>query len=335
MDGENTALSINGRDICYTFEYVDIFNLKFYRRNPRIASLISSGDEISEEKIDRILWDRNTTHTLYTKIKDDGGLIHPLLVYGNEVLEGNTRLCCYRHLYANEKGEKWKKVRCQVIKEELTQEEVYRLLCTEHIEGKTEWEAYEKANLYRKMKVEEHMSLEKISKIVGESASTVGHRIKAYQMMISNDITDKTKYSHFDQLVRNDELQEICKREPYVEAHVIDMIKNDKIPTAQNVRILPDIYKHTSARRRLYEGQDDITQIYHDLKARAPMTDSAFMKDVEKMVKRVNKLNREEREGLKQSKRDASKVRQLTEEFIKLCNELEVKIYVPKKMRKD
>lgn len=112
------------------------------------------------------------------------------------------------------------------------------------------------------------------------------------------------------------------------------MVKEDKIPSAQDIRKIPDIYKHKTAKKRLFEIRERIDQVYYDLKAVAPMTDSAFMKDVEDLIKKLNDLSRYQREGLKISKRDVSKVEQLTKEMIKLCRELDIKIHIPKNIRK-
>jgi len=284
--------------------------------------------------IDAVLWERNETHRLYQQIEKDGGLIHPVLVYDDEVLEGNTRLCCYRHLFKVNKDAKWKQIKCHVILEDLTQDEIYRLLCIEHIEGKAEWEAYEKANLYCKMKEEEGMTLEQISRLVGESAPTVGYRMKAYKLMVDNKVIEKGKYSHFEQLVRSRSVQNVKKREPKIEERVIELIKDDKIPKAQDIRLIGDILKHKEAKKRLFVKRENIVQVHHDLKAKAPMTDSSFMKDIEALIRKASQLKREEREGLKQSKRDCVKIEQLTKELIKLCRELDIKIHIPKRMRK-
>jgi len=332
---DKVALSIQGKEINYKFELIDINDLRFYRKNPRIATIIAENpEEITDESIDQILWNKNETHKLYRQIEKDGGLIHPVVVYKGEILEGNTRLCCFRHLFNETRDDKWKRIKCHVILDTLSQDQIYRLLCTEHIEGKIAWEAYEKANLYCKMKHEEGMSLERISEVAGESAPTINYRIKAYKLMIKNKIVDKGKYSHFEQLVRLQDFQEIKKRDPEVEEKVIELIKEEKIPTAQEVRLIPDIYKHKEARKRLFQRKESITQIYHDLKAVAPMTDSPFMKNVEELVKSVKKLKREERAGLEESKRDCAKIEELTKELIKLCKEINIDIHIPKKMQK-
>lgn len=184
------------------------------------------------------------------------------------------------------------------------------------------------------MREEEGMPLEKISGLVGESVPTVSYRIKSYMMMIENDVVNKNKYSHFEQLARNADIQEIKKRDPEIEQKTIELIKEEKIPKATDVRLVPDIYKHKEARKRLFNQKENIEQVYHDLKAKAPMTDSPFMKNVEEMIKKAKKLRREERGGLEESKRDCAKIEQLTKELIKLCGELNIKIHLPKKMRK-
>lgn len=333
---DKTSLYIRGREIKYEPQLIDINELRFYKKNPRIASILAEQTgEITDKTIDEILWEEPETHDLCNSIKKDGGLLHPIVVYNSEVLEGNTRLCCYRHLYEITKNEKWKYIKSYVIKEKLTQDEIYRLLCTEHIEGKIEWEAYEKANLYCKMRDEERMTLEQIHEIAGESKPTISNRIRAYTLMVENGVKDKNKYSHFEQLVLNGSIKNIKEnQDPDIENKIIELIKLGKIPEAQDIRKIGEIYKHKIARKRLFEQKEDITQVYHDLKAAAPMTDSAFMKDIEGLIIKIKKLERMEREGLRQSNRDCNKIEQLVKELINLCRELDIQIHIPEKLRK-
>lgn len=333
---DKVALAIRGREINYEYRILDINEIQFYRKNPRIATILAEHtDEITDEVIDGTLWDRDETHRLKRQIENDGGLIHPILVYRGEVLEGNTRLCCYRHLHDETKDDRWKYIKCHVISDDLTQDEIYRLLCTEHIEGKIKWEAYEKVNLYCKMREEEGMALEQISEIANESTTSINNKIRAYKLMIEHGVVDKNKYSHFEQLVLSGAIREIKKtRDKDIENKVIELIQEEKIKNAVDIRKIGDIYKHKKARKRLFEEKEDIEQVYHDLKAKAPMTDSPFMKDVEELIKKIKKLKREEREDLKKSTRDCYKLEQLTKELIELCSEIKIKIHIPKKMRK-
>lgn len=330
------ALSIRGREINYEYKIEDIYKLHFYEKNPRISTILTEHNgEVTDDIIDEKLFNRNETHKLKRRIEKDGGLIHPIVVYKNKVIEGNTRLCCYRHLHQETKNENWRSIKCHIILDDLKQDEIYRLLCTEHIEGKIDWEAYEKANLFCKMKDEENMTMDQISEIVGESSTSVSNKIRAYKLMVAHGVIDKSKYSHFEQLVLRGEIREIKKKQDKdIENKVIELIKEEKIKKAQDIRKIGDIYKHKQARKRLFLLKENIEQVYHDLKAKAPMTDSPFMKDVEELIKKLKKISREEREGLEKSKRDCTKIEQLVKELIKLCRELNIEIYVPKKIRK-
>jgi len=330
------ALSIHGREIHYEHRIVDIDAIGFYRKNPRIATILAEHTgEINDTLIDEKLWGRSETHKLYRRIQKDGGLMHPILIYKDEVLEGNTRLCCYRHLHGETKDKRWRHIKCHWITDDLNQDEIYRLLCTEHIEGKIEWDAYEKANLYRKMKDEEGMTLEQISELVGESTPTVGYRIRAYKLMVDSGIVDKSKYSHFDQIVRSPEIQKIKKKDKQIEEKLAELIKEGKIPKATDVRLIGDIYKHKKARKRLLDEKENIEQVYHDLKAKNPMTDSPFMRDVEGLIKKTQELTREEREGLQISPRDSVKIQQLVKELVRLCKALNIRIHIQKGMKGD
>lgn len=331
------ALSIRGREINYEYRVEDIYKLHFYEKNPRIATILAEHkDEITDDMIDEKLFDRNETHKLKRRIEKDGGLIHPIIVYKSNAIEGNTRLCCYRHLYQETKNEKWRTIKCHLILDDLTQDEIYRLLCTEHIEGKIDWDAYEKANLFCKMKYEEGMTISQISEVAGESTASVSHRIRAYKLMVEYEVIDKNKYSHFEQLVLSGSIREIKKvHDKDIESKIIELIKEGKIKKAQDIRKVGDVYKHKKARKRLFDSKEDIAQVYHDLKAMAPMTGSPFMKDVEELIKKLRKISREEREGLERSKRDCVKIEQLVKELIKLCKELNIKIHIPKRIRKE
>lgn len=125
-NSNQVALSIQGKEIKYEYRLEDINDLSFYRKNPRIASILAEQTgEITDEFIDRTLWKRNETHKLSRQIEKDGGLVHPVVVYKGEVLEGNTRLCCFRHLFDETKDNRWRHIKCHVILDTLSQDQIY------------------------------------------------------------------------------------------------------------------------------------------------------------------------------------------------------------------
>ena len=334
---EKNTFSIRGNEVKYESKLVDIFKLSFYEKNPRVATIVSEyKDLITNEIIDECLWAKNDTHKLKRQIEKDGGLIHSIVVYGRKVLEGNTRLCCYRHLYQETNDDRWRYIKCNIIQDEITQEDVYRLLCTEHITGKVEWDAYDKANMFCKMKDEDGMTLEDIEEIAGESTASISNKIQAYKLMVENGVVAKDHYSHFEQLVTNKEIRDIKKnQDPEIEKKVIERIKDGTIRKATDVRSIGTIYKHKEARKRVFKTGEDVEQVYHDLKAKAPMTDSPLIKEVESLAKRVKTLPREKRDDIAMSKKDRSSIERLTKELLNLCREMDIKIHVPKRMRKN
>jgi hypothetical protein len=72
--------------------------------------------------------------------------------------------------------------------------------------------------------------------------------------------------------------------------------------------------------------------VHHELKAKAPMTDSPLMKNTEELLRRVKALTREEREEIKKDKRDRSKIEYLTKELVQLCAEMDINLHIPKKI---
>lgn len=325
---QESKLCINGNSIAYAIEEKDIYQVGFYPNNPRIATIVDALEEKTNDNIDAALWQLDQTHKLFRTIQQDGGLIHPIIVYEDRVLEGNTRLCCYRHLYEQEKNDKWKKIPCQVITQSLAQDNIYRLLCSEHIEGKTEWDAWEKAHFFSKMQ-EEGKKLEEIKKITKASVPTILYYIDAYRLMIKNGVYDKEKYSYFEQIVRSKDIKEIEKTDPQITNKLVVKIKNGTIERADSIRSVGIVWKHKDARKIAFSPDSNFEETLNEVKVNAPMTASVFMKETEDLLRRIEKLERIERDALKENNTDKSKIKSLTKELVKLCNELDIKIHIP------
>src|SRR5450759_795658 len=80
-------------------------DLKFYLENPRLYSLArEDGHDPTQEEVEEILAQMDHVKQLVQSIKENGGLIDPVIVQGgsNIVLEGNSRLAAYRILAKQE-----------------------------------------------------------------------------------------------------------------------------------------------------------------------------------------------------------------------------------------
>jgi len=326
--GNDTKLFIRGKAINFEEDLLDINEVCFYENNPRIASIISTipKDELTNDLIDEKLWENNNTHKLKRQIEVDGGLIHPIIVYDGKVLEGNTRLCCYKHLLDETKNEKWNYIRAHVIKDKLLQDDIYRLLCSEHIDGKIEWDPYEKANLFNKMYSEESKSIEDISKLTNESKNSINQMVKAYEIMVNGGELNKRKFSYYLELVKSNGIRKYKKKDPEIEKKVITLIKEDKFEDAKDIRRVTDILEDKKSTKRLLENKENFDRVYIDLKSKKPLIGTTLYSDLEHFYNKIANMKRVEREKLKNDQKICLKMKKLTKELIKLCQELEINI---------
>ena len=323
---KDTKLFIRGKTINFEEKLLDINNISFYSNNPRIASIVSTipKDELTDDLIDEKLWNSNNTHKLKRQIEADGGLIHSIIVFDGKVLEGNTRLCCYRHLFEETGDDRWKLIRVQVILDELSQDDIYRLLCSEHIDGKIEWDPFEKGNLFHKMHKEELKSFEDIATLTKESCNSIRQMIKAYELMIENGETNKKRFSHFLELVKSDGIRKHKNKDPEVVSKVVGLIKDGVFKDAKDLRKVSEILEDKKSKKKLFDEKEDINKVYGDLKRKNPLIGTTFYSDVNNIYNKLLKMTRNDREKLKNNGKICQRLKKLTKEFIKLCGELDI-----------
>ena len=127
-------------------------DLDFYPENPRIYNTIHAeiGDNPTQKVIESAMKKLDSVKTLKQSIEVNGGLLEPIIVRRNVVLEGNSRLAAYRML-AEKDPIKWADIRCNVLPDDTSDDVVFSLLGTLHIIGKTPWSPFEQAGyLYRR-----------------------------------------------------------------------------------------------------------------------------------------------------------------------------------------
>ncbi|MBU1102480.1 hypothetical protein KJ853_02375 [Patescibacteria group bacterium] len=320
-------IDLGGERIPVEYKKLDIFELKFYPENPRILSIVMQKPKMktSDELIDKELFERNETRKLSRSIEKHGGLIHPVIVYNNFVLEGNTRLCCFRHLYNESKEEKWRFINCQIIlAKELNKEKIDSLLGSEHIIGKIEWGTFEKGCWMEKMLDEDGYSIETVKEIVNHSEKWIQDHVWAYKTMVEEKIKDKDKFSHFVQVKANAEIWKIKRnKDTEIISKVIKYIKNGQVPTAQDVRKIPKLWLDRKSKRKLEEGEK-VDQAYYEQKARDITLTSTFLRDAEELTKKMRDLTIEKRDEIKKDGQAKFIIGKLTKECTKLSKELGV-----------
>lgn len=325
---EENFFSVGGENIQFEIKLLNILDLKYYPQNPRISSILERFEgKATQEDIEREMWDKleYITHDLYIDIKESGGLQDEIIVHDDEVLEGNSRLCAYRHLYKNDPDkEKWKYIRAKVIKTPLTHKLLNTLLCQQHIKGKKDWDAYEKAAYMARMNEDDQMEPEDIAKLTNFSVNEVKNHIKAYKLMKSEGVTDLKEFSTYLEKVKLEpHLGSIRKVEPDIDSTIIKWIKEKKIPEARDIRKLPLIIKDKKARTVFEKKDGDFDEAFVIAKKRNPSIEDTFYRKIDETIDLLRKAKPEERrEEIEIDKRKKAKIKNLSKEVKKFCRNL-------------
>lgn len=254
-------ITIAGEKIKCKIENVDIVTLRYYTDNPRVASILSAHPgEVTQEFIGKELWKLDTTKELFQDIKTNKGLIEEVIVKGNQVLEGNSRLCAYSYLYdratLSEERKQWRYIRAKILPKDITQEQIFILLGTFHIKGKAKWRTYEQASYVHKMIDVFGRTPKEIAAMIGIGEGIIKNMIDSYRAMNYGGVTELEKYSFFAEYFKNRELKKLKKEDPRLTADFTEWVKEDRIPRAERVRDLPDILNDKKARKRFRSGED-------------------------------------------------------------------------------
>jgi len=213
-------------------------DLKFYLENPRLYSVVrSNGDEPTQDDIEEALCGMEHVKQLVQSIKDNGGLIDPVIVQGgtNIVLEGNSRLAAYR-LLAKQDPIKWGSIRVRLLPGDIGESEIFSLLGEYHIIGKKDWAPYEQAGyLYRRHKVH-GATVEQLATDINLGQRKIAHLIDTYQFMIDNKERDVDRWSYYDEYLKSNKMNRARREYPELDDVVVSMIKSGEIARAVDVR---------------------------------------------------------------------------------------------------
>lgn len=232
------VITLRGQEIKIEVGYVDQMSLRFFPENPRIYSSLwrDDGDEPTQQEIFEALSKRdNVREILLPSIRANGGLIEPLLVRGNVVLEGNSRLAAYR-LLAQTDAAKWQKVRVRKLPDTINDAEVFSLLGEYHIVGRTDWAPFEQAGyLYRRHK-QFGMTVEALHKEISLPTSRIKHIIAVYQYMI--DVSDRqpSRWSYYDELLKGRRFAKAVEQYPDFNQVIVEKIQSGEIERAVDIR---------------------------------------------------------------------------------------------------
>jgi hypothetical protein len=283
---DQNAIVVDGTRIATEVKLIDITELRYWRENPRVDSIVRQrfpDGKATDEDIEKELWALDSVKELFQDIKKNGGLIDEILVKGDQVLEGNSRLCAYRQLYkrATSDDEKlnWLGIRARVIPDATSSEAIFAILGTWHIKGKAEWKTFEKASYITRIHREHGKTTKEIATLLKRPEAEVKNMIETYDHMQRKGITEtqeQRKFSAVYEIVKNRDMKKLHVEEPELHEACLDAVKEGRFDRAEAVRDLPKIMRDKKARRAFLDEHLPIEEAAEIAKGRHPEHADSF-----------------------------------------------------------
>ena len=232
------TITLGGKEIPYDTKMMRHIDLRFYPENPRIFRIVCAGDgEPSQEEIENVLGGQDYVKKLLQSIEANGGVTDALWVLGTDclVLEGNSRLAAYR-LLAKKDPVKWGKEKCNVISEDVNDDDIIALLCQYHIVGRKDWAPYEQAGMLWRRHDRTGISPERMAKELGMSANEIRKMIEVYSFMENYREYKSERWSYYFEYLKSRKIAGLREKHPELDEVVVAKIRSGEIPKAEDVR---------------------------------------------------------------------------------------------------
>ncbi len=325
---------VNGQKIQTVTEEIDIFKLKYWKENPRVNAIIKQkyrDTNISDKDIEKELWEKDSVKDLFKDIEKHGGLIDEILVKNKIVLEGNSRLCAYRHLYkkAKQKNDedemlKWSYIRAKIIPSETSNEVVFSILGTWHIKGKTKWDTYEKAAYLKRLNTAYSYTFKKIADSISQTEKFVKDHIKAHDLMVENNVYTLEKFSYFYELVKNVQIKQLALKESTIISNTIQAIKEDRFKRGEEIRHLPKVLKDKKAKTEFFVDKLDFSDALETTKNRHPEHADSFFYNIKKTTKMLESCTVKKIEEIKKDGSKKYLLNKFYREVNSFCRKIEI-----------
>lgn len=246
MEGRKSTMTIGKTEVEIVETELEQRNLLFYAENPRVfTQLRSTGNEHpTQEEIEKKMTSLEHVKTLRVNIEANGGLNRPIIVCKNEVLEGNSRLAAYRILAKND-PQRWAKIKCQVLPDDISDELVQTLLGSIHLVGQTEWSPFEKAGYLYRMTQKSRRPIKALALDFGIKVKDAEMYVKVFKAMMDNDDMQPTHWSYYFELHKSKHIMQMAEKNPELEVIPIlsQRIKDEEFNDAREIRKVADVAK--------------------------------------------------------------------------------------------
>lgn len=240
-----------------TYAELPIDLIQLDKQNPRIANYLTIHREenINSDVMALLLGTSSSScASLRESIKENGGVIHPIIVNKTEegsytVIEGNTRVQMYKDFIKSGIPGKWDTIKA-IVYDNLSLEKMHSIRLQAHLVGPREWDSYSKAKYLHHLSTYESMPMSVLISYCGGSskASEIRNMIAAYEDMekyyrplcIEDNYFDPKKFQGFVELQKINVLDALSAN-GYTKEDFSKWIMNENISVLADVRRIPDI----------------------------------------------------------------------------------------------
>jgi hypothetical protein len=194
-------------------ELIDLDELRLDPRNVRFRHV---NGVLSDQEIEKEIWEEHDARDLQKQIIASGGLTNQPIVSADRVVkEGNRRIVCCRKIRALVKAGKledfpkdaFQRIECEVLPPDADPIAVNILLAREHVTGKKEWYALNKAALIYELYEDLGKSYDDIRDYLGIGKAEVIRMEKAYATTVTfmkkhPKAADINKFVYFSDLYK-------------------------------------------------------------------------------------------------------------------------------------
>jgi hypothetical protein len=253
---------IQGKQVPYTPARLSVDKLLLDPRNPRVQFLVGQiGSEVTQEKLDAMIWEKDQVKALAQSIFQNGGVREPIIVQPKgdlyTVREGNSRTVCNRHLSEQNPGdERFAFIPAHIYEHHLTEEDLAVLLADVHVAGKISWDAYEQAKQIHDLSMVYGKTYDWLSNHLRMSKGKISDNLAAYKattdfLQVHPAPANIKKFSFFQELMKKRELRERYDDSPEFRQRFFGWLEKERLTDSKQIRTLLGILANKDAEKAL------------------------------------------------------------------------------------
>lgn len=278
-------------------EYTDVPTdlIDFDPENPRLRYRSSFDNTTAGE----MLLSEQSTKFLKVDIKANGLFERPYVMRHGErfiAKEGNRRLSVYQDLLKEDPtNPQWQTMPVRILPDSTTPQQMAIMLAQWHVTGKDPWSAHERAGHIYQMSEVLHLPDEVIKATLHMGMPTINKAVAAYRMMMERYVVidggvfrehAEGKFTFFDEFYRAKGLRDRMKTDPFIQDDFCRWVGEGRVPTSENVRLLPAILANPMAERLFRESEKDqaFRRAADTLEANDPTRKSKFFTKIKELL---------------------------------------------------